>query len=58
MSLFINLTLLILFFRNKTTTNKSLNTDQPPSDQIYRFILPRTPLQQLYINHTSIINKK
>jgi hypothetical protein len=40
-------------------TNKSLNSNQQSLAKNYRLILPRTPLQQLYINHAaSIIDKK
>ena len=39
-------------FRNKSETNKPSNTSHA---QNYRFILPRTPLQQLHINYASSI---
>jgi hypothetical protein len=44
----------LIFFRNKhesDETNKYLNSNQPSN---YRFILPRTPLQQLCINHKKL----
>jgi hypothetical protein len=46
---------LTFIFRNKPETNESLNTNQSSLTicKKYRYILPRTPLQQLYINHAS-----